>query len=150
VEALVSGTAIARMGREELEKSNDSLLYEICLKIPENLTAKMVFQAAKKGDVLANKIVQRTGQYLGIAVANTINLLNPELVIIGGGVSTAGELLLRPVRAEVKRRALKDSLAFTKIVAAKLGDRAGVIGAAGIAILSGSKRNLPLKRRREA
>jgi glucokinase len=150
VEALVSGTAIARVAREALEKSNNSMLYELCGKIPDDVTAKMVFQAAKKGDALASKIVLQTGQYLGIAIANTINLLNPELVIVGGGVSGAGELLLRPVRAEVKRRALKDSLACTKIVVAELGDQAGVIGAAGIAMLTKSPGNSNLKRRRAA
>ncbi|NTV53045.1 MAG: ROK family protein [Candidatus Firestonebacteria bacterium] len=150
VEALVSGTAIARVAREALKKSSDSLIYELCGRIPDDVTAKHVFQAARKGDALANKIVTQTGQYLGIAVANTINLLNPELVIIGGGVSGAGELLLRPVRAEVKKRALKDSLAATKIVVAQLGDQAGVIGAAGIAMLAKLSRNSNPKRRRTA
>jgi glucokinase len=150
VEALVSGTAIARVAREYLEKTSTSLIYELCGKIPDDVTAKMVFQAAKKGDTLACKIVNQAGMYLGIAIANTINLLNPELVIVGGGVSGAGELLLRPARAEVKRRALKDSLACTKIVVAQLGDRAGVIGAAGIAMLAKSSRNSSPKGRRAA
>ncbi len=150
VEALVSGTAIARMAREALAKITQSMLYELCGKIPNEVTAKMVFQAARKGDQLALEIVTQTGQYLGIAIANTINLLNPELIIIGGGVSGAGELLLRPARAEVKRRALKDSLACVKIVAAQLGDQAGVIGAAGIAILAKSTRNNHPGRRRTA
>ncbi len=148
VEALVSGTAIARMAREALEKNSRSLLYDMCGKIPDDVTAKMVFQAARKKDTLALSLVEQVGRYLGIGIANTINLLNPELVIVGGGVSGAGELLLRPTRAEVKRRALKDSLACAKIVAAQLGDQAGVIGAAGIAILAKPTRTTTPGRRR--
>jgi glucokinase len=98
------------------------------------LTAKLVFLGARKGDKLANEVVEQTGVYLGIAVANMINLLNPELIIIGGGVSVAGDMLLRVIRQEAKKRAFKELYRCTKIVKATLSDRAGVFGAVGIAI----------------
>jgi len=135
LEALASGTAIARAAcmAVELEKRKQSTLYKMCLGDPAKVNAKMVFQAAAKGDDIAKKVVEESAMYLGIGIANIVNLLNPELIILGGGVSMAGEALLSPVRAEVKRRALKDTFACVKIVLAKLADKAGVIGAAGIA-----------------
>ena len=94
------------------------------------------FIFAQTGIVSENgtTIIEQAGTYLGISVANIINLLNPQIVIIGGGVSQGGESLLKYVRAEAKKRALKELYKCTKIVRAKLADRAGVIGAAGIAI----------------
>lgn len=134
LEALVSGTAIARMGREALDQGRGPVMRELCAGDRARLTAKMVFQAARSSDADAIGIVAAAGRYLGIAVANMVNLLNPELVIIGGGVSLAGHMLLQPVRAEAKRRALAESMKCAKIVLAKLGDQAGVIGAAGLAV----------------
>jgi glucokinase len=134
LEALVSGTAIARFGREILASGKITLMRDLCGNKPEALSAKTVFEAAKRKDPVALELVNQTGVYLGIAVANIINLLNPELIIISGGVSIAGETLLRIVRAEVKRRALKVLFQNVKIVKAELEDKAGVFGAAGIAI----------------
>lgn len=143
LEALVSGTAIARRGREAMASGQPTLMRELAQGRPENLTAKLVFEAAKKGDLEALRLVRETGQYLGIAVANVINLLDPERVIIGGGVAVAGEILMRAVREEVRRRAMKALLKHVKIVRAQLSDRAGVIGAAGAAMQA-----FPAKRKR--
>ncbi|MBN1595910.1 ROK family protein [candidate division FCPU426 bacterium] len=132
LEALVSGTAIAREGRKAARRHPRSLLTQWG---PQSaMTAKVVFQAARAGDAAALAIVSQAGRYLGVGVANVINLLNPQIVIIGGGVSRAGEMLLRHVRAEAKKRALQDIYKNTKIVRACLADQAGAIGAAGIAI----------------
>jgi glucokinase len=149
VEALASGSAIARRVKEMAPKNRRSVLYALHRKNPDDLTARTVFQAARQGDGLARHIVEETARYLGIAIASSINLLNPELVIIGGGVARAGEMLLKPIRAEIGRRAMKDTLASVKIVPAQLGDQAGVIGAAGIAILAKAQRNSNPGRRRK-
>lgn len=134
LEALVSGTAIAREGRRALKANPKSALARLCEGRSDKVTSKLVFQAASAGDVAAKNIVAQTGRFLGIAVANIINLLNPEVVIIGGGVSKAGEDLLRHVRREAQRRTLDDLSKCSKIVAAKLEDRAGVYGAARLAM----------------
>ncbi len=139
LETLVSGAAIGRAGREALQDGNKSLLRELCEDQPENITAKTVFQAARKGDAVAKEIIRRTGKYLGIAIAGIINLLNPEIVIIGGGVSISGRDLLPYVEAEVKKRTMKALAECTRIVTAELADKAGVMGAVGIAIQAGSK-----------
>ncbi|MEW6515954.1 MAG: ROK family protein [candidate division FCPU426 bacterium] len=135
LEALASGTAIAREGRLWIKKRPGSKLARLCGGDPRSVTAKKVFEAARSGDPGARDIIRRTGVYLGIAVANVINLLNPELVIIGGGVSQAGEELLRHVRLESQRRVLNDLGRCARIVSAKLGDRAGVFGAARLAMM---------------
>jgi glucokinase len=133
LEALSSGTAIARAGVEALAGADpESPLRVLSGGRPEAVTAKMVFTAARQGDTGAQGVVSSAARYLGISIANLVNLLNPELIVIGGGVSIAGEALLRPVRDEVARRALKETHACVKIVAAKLADQAGVIGAAGL------------------
>ncbi len=84
---------------------------------------------AKKGNKKAKKIWEDVGKKLGIALTGVINLLNPDLIIIGGGVSKAGEFILRPLRQEIKTRAMKDQAHHVKVVHARLGDNAGIIGA---------------------
>ena len=95
----------------------------------------MVFEAASKGDKLARELFRETGYYLGIASANLVNILNPEMIILFGGMIGAGELLFAPIREEVKKRAFPTPASRVKIVPAILGDDAGSIGAAGIALM---------------
>ena len=90
----------------------------------------MIAAAASQGDSLSQKTMKRSATYLGIAVSSLINLLNPQLVVIGGGVIKAGNLIFDPIHVEVARRAYKWSANLVKIVPAKLGDDAGIIGAA--------------------
>lgn len=136
VEALSSGTAIAREGRALVRTRPGSPLARLCGGKPSAVTAKKVFEAARAGDPSARAVIKQAGIYLGVAVANVINLLNPELVIIGGGVSQAGEEFLRYVRQESRRRVLPDLGKCARVVKAKLGDRAGVFGAVRLAMLS--------------
>ncbi len=98
----------------------------------EPLTSLIVYQHAKKGDRLAQEIFAETGRYLAIALANVLNMLDLQMVIIGGQVSEAGAFLMRPTLAEVKRRAIRTSYYPVRIVRAKLADRAGIMGAAKI------------------
>lgn len=96
--------------------------------------AKEICDAARKGDPLARSVVQEAGRYLGLAVAGVVNTLNPEVVILGGGMSAAGGVILSPVRAAVRAHALPLMRKGLRIVSARLGNAAGAIGAAGCAL----------------
>jgi len=102
----------------------------------DDLTARDLGEAAKDGNEIAEKVFAEAGEYIGITLAGVINLLNPEIVVIGGGVSNAGEPLFRAIRATVTRRAMAPSSKCVEIVSALFGDDAGVIGAAMIALRS--------------
>lgn len=130
LEALASGTAIARFGREAVRKNPQSLLYHLANYSQKNITAKMVFQAAKRGDKTAKHVVEKSAAYLGTGVANIINAFNPQKVVIGGGVSRAGKSWLALVRDEARKRAMKPLYEAVDIVLSELGDDVGVIGAA--------------------
>ena len=89
----------------------------------------MVAKAAEAGDPVAKRIFAIVGEYIGIGLTSVINLLNPEKVIIGGGVAEAGDLLLDPIRKTIKERAMVVAGSAVEIVPAQLGNSAGVIGA---------------------
>jgi glucokinase len=96
-------------------------------------TAEDVYNAAIRGDKIAVNVFQETGRYLGIACSNLINLLNPEAIVIGGGVMASGDLLLGSAREEVTRRAFAPSAADCAILQSHLWPDAGIIGAAMLA-----------------
>ena len=93
------------------------------------LTAQHVYEGAAQDDDIAREVVGDTARFLGAGVANLLNLFNPEVVVLAGGVTAAGELLLGPLRAEVARRAFKPAVDATRIVPGALGARAGTVGA---------------------
>lgn len=130
LEAVASGQAIARMAQEAVRAGAPTRLS--ALGPPEGLSAEAVARAAAEGDQLAGEIFARAGAYIGIAVASLVNVLNPAMVIFGGGVSKAGDLLFDPVRRVVRERAFERPAAAVRIVPAALGDDAGVIGAAAV------------------
>ena len=96
------------------------------------LTAQAVYEAAASGDALALEVVHDTAKYLGVGVANLINILNPEIVVICGGVTQAGERLFTPLRREVTRRAFKPAVEGWRIVPGELPGTAGGVWAAQI------------------
>jgi len=130
LETLISGPAIARRAREALREGVISLIDKLTEGNHAKITPEVVVEAARRGDKLAFNLMEKTGEYLGIAVANAINLFNPELVVIGAGVSRAGDLILDPLRRTVKARALESASRKAKIVISKLGDEAGALGGA--------------------
>lgn len=130
LEALASGTAIARTGREAVRQNPQSLLYQMAQYNQENITAKMVFSAAQKGDATANDVVNKCASYLGIGIANIINAFNPEKVVLGGGVSKSGKMWIQLVKEEAEKRAMKPLFSAVEIITAELGDDTGVVGAA--------------------
>jgi glucokinase len=96
------------------------------------LDARFIIDRAEAGDREAREVLRRVGRHLGVGIANYVNIFNPELVVVGGGVSSAGDLLLEPAREECRRRALKATGEEVRIVAAQLGNDAGLIGAAAL------------------
>ena len=93
------------------------------------LTAAIVYDAAKQGDRLALEVVRETARLLGTGVANLLNIFNPDVVVLAGGVTQAGDALFDPMRAEVRRRAFKPAVDACRIVPGALQGNAGVIGA---------------------
>jgi glucokinase len=129
VEVLASGTAIGRHGREAAQSGKETSLSNY-----ENITSYEVFKEYEKGDKVAKDILDTSFNYLGICVANIINSFDPEVVIIGGGVSKGGKIVFDKVEEVVQKRALKPAKSYCKIVPAGLGTDAGAIGAVALAI----------------
>jgi len=130
LEAYASGTAIAERAREALVRDEEgSMLREMVDGRMDRITAQTVYDAAKKGDALAHEIVRETAKVLGAAVANLLNLFNPDVVVICGGVTQAGDLLFDPLRTEARRRAFKPAVDACRIVPGSLPGTAGVVGA---------------------
>jgi len=127
LEALASGTAIAARGQELVAQGGSSLLAELAQK-QGRLTAETVAQAAGQGDIACQEIIRRAGYYLGIGFASYVNIFNPQLIMIGGGVAKAGDLLLAPARAEMEARAMPEALRAVQVKLAELGDYGGVMG----------------------
>jgi glucokinase-like ROK family protein len=135
LEVLASGSAIIKRAIVEILGGRDSLIKKLTNGSIEKITAKVVADAAKKGDKLSLEIWKETGEYLGIAIANLINIYDPEIVIIGGGVAQAGRLLFEPIRRTVKKRVPgSGKTKIAKIVLSKLGENVSIIGAASLAL----------------
>ncbi|UZW13547.1 ROK family protein [Clostridium pasteurianum] len=130
VEALASGTAIGRIAKEAILRGEDTIL-----KSYENVTSYEVFQAAKQGDAVASRILDTSLNYLGICVANMITIFDPEMVIIGGGVSKGGDIVFDKVKEVVNTRCFKAMAESCRIVPAGLGTDAGVMGAVALAVI---------------
>ncbi len=128
LEALASGTAVARMARERISKMEPGAISGLANNDPKSVDAKVVAEAARSGDPLAQEVMETAGRFLGIGVVNVVHLFDPELVIIGGGVSNAGELLLAPVRKVIAERAMS-GFNKVKVVTSALGDDSGLLGA---------------------
>ena len=130
LEAYASGPAIALRLVELLESGAESRVPAMVGGELSRITAQTVYQAAQEGDALAHEVVRDTAKYLGVGVANLVNIFNPEIVVICGGVTQAGERLFAPLRQEVTRRAFKPAVRVCRIVPGELPGTAGVHGAA--------------------
>ena len=129
-EVLASGTAVAEEAIRRIGQGERSSLAEMVAGKIEDITAEKVGAAAQKGDSLALDVVSKAATYLGVGMVNLVNIFNPEMIIVGGGVAKLGDLLLEPARRVVQERAFPISAQAVRIVAAQLGDEAGVYGAA--------------------
>jgi glucokinase len=130
LETICSGPNIVRRTRERLYRDRTSSLSRLAIPRDREFTAEDIAHAARDGDEMAQVMMERTGMFLGIALAAVINLLNVEMVVMGGGVMDAGDLILKPTIKETRRRAFPPSFGSCEIVIAKLGPTAGMIGAA--------------------
>ena len=119
------------MAREGLPEHSQSALRSIAAA---DLTAEKVAGAAMRGDEFALEILRRVGVYLGVAMANIVNIFNPEMIVIGGGVSAAFDLFAPTARAEVMKRAFPVPAKRCRIVRAECGDDAGLLGAAWLTL----------------
>ena len=130
LEMLVSGTAVAREAVRRIGCGESSSLTEMVEGKIENITAEKVEVAARRGDSLALEVILEAATYLGIGMVNLVNIFNPEMIIVGGGMAKMGDLLLEPARQVVRKRAFSLSAQAVRIVPAQLGDNGGVLGAA--------------------
>jgi glucokinase len=134
LEALASGTAIAREARERVARGAPTVITELAEGSLDRITAKLVAQAANQGDVEAEAILNEAMTYLGLGMANLVNLFNPQLIVIGGGLTKMGERLFGPVRRIIDLRAFPTSAAAVEVSRARLGDDVGLLGAAAVAM----------------
>jgi glucokinase len=129
-EAMASGTAIARMAQRRLRRGEESIMPGLAADNISEVTAQTVADAARRGDALALDVIEEAAGNLGIGVANLVNLMNPQMIIIGGGVSRMGDMLLRPTRRSMKANAIELPARSVRLVRPRLGADAELTGAA--------------------
>lgn len=133
LETVASATGVVRVARQLAEQYEGSSAIKAAIDNGDTVTSKDIFIAAEDGDKFANSVVERVSRYFGLAAANISNILNPDSVVIGGGVSAAGEFLRSRVEKYFVTFAFPQVKKSTKIKIAELGNDAGIIGAASLA-----------------
>jgi glucokinase len=134
LETLASGTAIGREARRRITEGETSMLLDMVKGSIENITAEKVHEAAKQGDPFSLRILAGASHYLGLGIINLVSIINPEMIMVGGSVAQIGNLLLDPVRQMVKDKTFPLMVKNLKIVRARLGEDAGLVGAAAYAL----------------
>jgi len=137
LEALAGGRAIADQARAAIQAGQRTQLAFI--QPVEKITALDVAMEARKGDLIAQRIIAESGEYLGIAIASLINVVNPGMIVIGGGVAQVGDLYLEPIRRSVSTRSLPAAARNVRISAAILGRRSSGMGAVAQALSLGMR-----------
>ena len=130
LEMYASAPAMVKDAKWLLCRNRKSILHKLIQEDATKLTTEVIFKAERKGDILASNIINQACAYLGAGIASAVNLLNPQVVVIGGGVSEGGPSFIRRIEKEVKERAFPSATKNLKVVKAKLGNDAGFIGAA--------------------
>jgi glucokinase len=133
LESLASGIAIGREGLRVARAAPESALAR-ALAAGREVTGALVTELAHDGDTAARDVLALVGERLGIGIVNLVNVFNPEVVVVGGGVIAAGDLLLAPARDTVARRALAPARDVVRIVPARFGAESGMLGAAAMAL----------------
>lgn len=136
LEALCSGPGIARRTQEAIREEPNTLILELAGGDINAVKAEFVVEAAKKDDHLANRLIEETGFYMGWGITNLVNIVNPEVVVIGTIAVAAGDLLLNPIRETVKKLAVCRAAEVVKIMPAQLGDLVGDLAAIALVIQS--------------
>ena len=133
-ETLASGSALAREAKHQIQKGVPTSILDYTGGDVQKVTAEIIQTAAEHGDTLAKELIARTSYYLGIGLANLINIFNPELIVIGGGLSNMGDMLLSPAFKVAGDRAYKEACSTVRFALAELGVNSGVVGAAAFAL----------------
>jgi len=132
-ETLASGTALAREAKQRISGGAKTSILEYADGDVNKVNAETVHKAAQQGDTLAKELIARTSYYIGVGLTNLINIFNPELIIIGGGLANIGDILLEPAYKVAGERAYKVAFESVRFARAELGKNSGVIGAAAYA-----------------
>ncbi|MDG3142383.1 ROK family glucokinase [Streptococcus suis] len=133
LETVASATGVVRVARLLAESYEGDSAVKAAIDNGDDVSSKTIFEAAQNGDAFANSVVDKVCFYLGLAAANIANLLNPDSIVIGGGVSAAGEFLRSRVEKTFKQYTFPQVRQSTQIKLADLGNDAGIIGAASLA-----------------
>ena len=139
LQELASGRAIVARIKKRMKNGESSKIDKLVKRNRGEITPEIVIQAAKSGDHAALEIIKETGEYLGLAIADVINLFNPELIILAGSLVSAGELILNRIRETVEERALEVPRKAAKIALSELGDNIGALGAAALIMCESEK-----------
>lgn len=126
LETLAGGRAIAHQARKAVQNGERTQLAR--LSCPEKITAQDVLSAARAGDLVSQEILRKAGAHLGTAISSLVNLFNPSVVVVGGGISQGGDLLLEPMRQTVRKRSLAAASQGLRICTAVLGNRSSAMG----------------------
>jgi glucokinase len=138
LESYASATAIRSQAVSVLETGRDSILRQYSNGNIYKLTTEDIFKAALDGDTLAREVLKNAGRYLGIGIANMINLMSPEAILLAGGLTGAWEIYVQEAIREASRRAFRELFNRVKIVPSELTDNAGIIGSAGLVFANNS------------
>lgn len=130
IEAYASGPAIAALGMKAIVQGRNTTMADMCGGDLNKVTPELVAEAAKRGDEAAREIYEFAGNIIGAGIANVITATTPRRIVIGGGVAAAGELILDPIRRSMRSRVFLVDALQVEVVAAQLGNNAGLIGAA--------------------
>lgn len=130
-ESYASTTALMQQTREAMQKEKNSVLWDLCDGDINRINGKIFFDAVKQEDQTAKNVLKEFQGYVIIGLLNLINTFQPDMIVIGGGISKVGDVLLEPIREDIKQLVYtRDDMIQTQIVQAKLGNEAGMIGAA--------------------
>jgi glucokinase len=135
LEALGAGPAVVRIARSAVKDHPRSLIAKLAAQSPGEITSEIVAAAARRGDQTASRVLEEVGRTLGLGVAGIVSLLNPEVVVVGGGLAELGERLLAPLRQAVRRWGQPLAVRRLRIVRSRLGTAAGMLGAARYAFM---------------
>lgn len=137
LEAVASGTAIARQARERAAKEGDGILLELAGGDSRSITAQVVAEADRRGDPIARWAIDSAVRYLGLGLATLVNVLNPDLIIVGGGVSMLGDRLFTPLREAIRFYAMGDLGSCLRLSPAELGNDSCLLGAVSLVLEEG-------------
>lgn len=135
LQAFATGPRIVERAVKEIAIGKESLLMQMTNGKPKNISGELIYEAAKQGDTLSRKLLYETGRYLGLGLTNLIHIINPERIVIGGGVSQSGHFILNSLKKTVEERAIVGSAKKTDIFLSELEDDATVIGAVSLMLV---------------